>query len=67
MREAEQDVPRTDDLEDIGLLHDALEWAGFTADGIRSVLATDITSGRDALELPLYLRLLDGSGHSGRR
>jgi methylase of polypeptide subunit release factors len=65
MPQVEREVPRTDDLEGIGLLYDALARAGFTADGVRNALATDITSGRDALELPLYLRLLEGSGPLG--
>jgi methylase of polypeptide subunit release factors len=65
MPQVELDAPRTDDLEGIGHLRDALAQAGFTAAGIRSALATDVASGRDALDLPLYLRLLEGSGPLG--
>ena len=65
MPQVERDGPRTDDLEGIALLRDALARAGFTAEGVRNALATDITSGRDALELPLHLRLLEGSGPLG--
>jgi SAM-dependent methyltransferase len=55
----EQDAPRTDDLEGIACLRDALAHAGFTDDGVQNALGG---SGRDALELPFYLRLLEGAG-----
>src|ERR1700761_4271839 len=65
MPEATHDAPRTDDLDGIAHLRRALAEADFTASGIRNALATDIASGRDSLELPLYLRLLEGTGPLG--
>jgi SAM-dependent methyltransferase len=52
-------TPRADDREAIEELRRVLERTGYTAAGVREALATEVTTGRDSAELPLYLRLLD--------
>ncbi len=50
--------PRTDDPAGIAQLRQALLAAGYTPAAVRSALATEVTTGREAAELPLYLRML---------
>ena len=56
------DGPRIDDHEGIALLRSALVEAGYTPDAVREALATEVATGRDSAELPLYLHLLSGGG-----
>src|SRR5581483_7089664 len=50
--------PATDDPEGIERLRAVLDDAGYTAAAVREALATEVSSGRDSAELPLYLRVL---------
>src|SRR5579871_6681498 len=54
--------PRADDSEGIALLRDALLAGGFTPTAVRDTLATEVASGRDSAELPLYLYMLRDGG-----
>ncbi len=54
--------PRCDDLEGIARLRSVLVEAGYTPDGVRDALLTEVSTGRDSAELPLYLRMLEGGG-----
>jgi methylase of polypeptide subunit release factors len=54
--------PRVDDPEGIALLRDVLVEAGFTPSAVRDTLATEVASGRDSAEMPLYLYMLRGGG-----
>jgi methylase of polypeptide subunit release factors len=56
------DAPGVGDREGIALLRATLLDAGFTPEGVRDALATEIATSRDAAELPLYLHLLRGGG-----
>jgi SAM-dependent methyltransferase len=56
------DGPRIDDPEGIALLRSAIVEAGYTPDAVREALATEVASGRDSAELPLYLHMLSGGG-----
>ena len=60
--QAESGGPRVDDPEGIALLRDVLVEAGFTPSAVRDALATEVASGRDSAELPLYLYMLRGGG-----
>ncbi|HWE81401.1 MAG TPA: methyltransferase [Gaiellaceae bacterium] len=57
-----EDGPRTDDLEGIALLRSVLADAGFTPSAVRDALATEVATGRDSAELPLYLHMLSEGG-----
>lgn len=52
------DGPHNDDPDGIALLRATLLDAGYTPAAVRDALATEVASGRDAAELPLYLRML---------
>jgi SAM-dependent methyltransferase len=54
--------PRSEDREGIARLRRRLEEAGFTPEAVRDALATEVATGRDSAELPLYLHLLEGGG-----
>jgi methylase of polypeptide subunit release factors len=54
--------PSTDDPEGIALLRSALVDAGYTPGAVREALATEVASGRDSAELPLYLQMLQNGG-----
>jgi SAM-dependent methyltransferase len=54
--------PRSDDREGIALLRQRLEEAGFTTAAVRDALATEVATGRDSAELPLYMHMLEGGG-----
>jgi methylase of polypeptide subunit release factors len=54
--------PRSEDREGIARLRRRLEEAGFTPVAVRDALATEVATGRDSAELPLYLHLLEGGG-----
>src|SRR5215467_767661 len=54
--------PRSDDREGIAGLRRRLEEAGFTVASVREALATEVATGRNSAELPLYLHLLRGGG-----
>ena len=43
-------------------LRQRLEEAGFTPPAVRDALATEVATGRDSAELPLYLHLLEDGG-----
>ncbi len=62
MPDSGDEGPRTDDPEGIELLRSILVEAGFTPSGVRDALATEVATGRDSAELPLYLRMLEGGG-----
>src|SRR4051794_26313937 len=53
------DGPLVDDREGIELLRKVLEDADFTVGTVRDALATEVSTGRDSAELPLYLRQLE--------
>lgn len=54
--------PRSEDREGIAGLRRRLEEVGFTPAAVRDALATEVATGRDSAELPLYLHLLGGGG-----
>jgi methylase of polypeptide subunit release factors len=54
--------PRTDDLDGIARLRSIFVDAGYTPDGVRDALLTEVSTGRDSAELPLYLHMLEGGG-----
>ncbi|HEY4346855.1 MAG TPA: methyltransferase [Gaiellaceae bacterium] len=56
------DGPRSDDREGIALLRVVLGEAGFTPAAVREALATEVATGRDSAELPLYIHMLKGGG-----
>ncbi len=60
--EAERSGPVLDDPEGIALLRDVLVDAGFTQAAVRDALATEVVSGRDSAELPLYMYMLRKGG-----
>ena len=57
-----EEWPSTDDPEGIALLRSALVDAGYTPSAVREALATEVASGRDSAELPLYLQMLQNGG-----
>jgi SAM-dependent methyltransferase len=54
--------PKTDDPAGIALLGSILVDAGFTPGGVRAALSTEVATGRESAEIPLYLRMLEGGG-----
>jgi SAM-dependent methyltransferase len=56
------DGPRTDDLEGVVQLRAVLAEAGFAPSAVREALATEVATGRDSAELPLYVHMLAGGG-----
>ena len=61
-RDQAEGGPRVDDPDGIALLRDVLVEAGFTPSAVRDTLATEVASGRDSAEMPLYLYMLRGGG-----
>src|SRR4051794_16989622 len=53
------DGPLVGDRAGIELLRKVLEDADFTVGTVRDALATEVSTGRDSAELPLYLRQLE--------
>lgn len=57
--------PRIDDPEGIAGFRSVLAAVGFTPAAVRDSLATEVATGRDSLELPLYLHMLRDAGPLG--
>ena len=62
MAQSGDEGPGTDDPDGIALLRSVLLDAGFTQAAVREALATEVASGRDSAEMPLYLYMLRGGG-----